>query len=122
MKLEKGGQYAQKGLAVHFMTEPNEICSKLPRTKAGSGVECIMGSYSGMIRPTLILAALKWLKKNNVFFKNIQIDLDALIEFAVTSSSTTEPEPEFEELIESGTIPIDYEFPSFGDNISFQFD
>ncbi len=74
LRLPSGGQYAQKGLAVHFMSDPDEICCILPRTNVNAGIVCIAGSYKGYIRPSLIIVALKWLKKCNRLYSDIEIN------------------------------------------------
>ncbi len=110
LKLDKGGQYAQKGLAVHFMTEPKEICCVLPRTAVDCGIVCISGKFKGFVRPAAICGALQWLKKNNRFFQDVDIDSSALIDFGQTNEQSMSLE-EFDNFVESGTVPLDYHFP-----------
>ena len=110
LTLPKGGQYAQKGLAVHFMCEPQEIFCCLPRTPVDSGIVCNSGAYNGFIKPSAIVASLKWLKNSeNKHFKHIEIDENALIEFDSVGVGTSESD--FREMIQTGTVSIDYNFP-----------
>ncbi len=108
LRLPSGGQYAQKGLAVHFLSDPDEICCILPRTNINNGIACIAGSYKGFIRPSLIIAALKWLKRCNKFYSETEINE---LMFFNDFENETNAHEEFLNVCESGVVSIDYEFP-----------
>ncbi len=99
------------------MTEPKEICCVLPRTAVECGIVCISGKFKGFVRPAAICGALQWLKKNNRFFKDVDIDSSALIDFGQMNEQSMSLD-EFDNFVESGTVPLDYHFPdAAGDTV-----
>jgi hypothetical protein len=101
-----GGQYAQKGLAIHFPDEPKEVLSILPRRDSNSGVICTSGNYKGVIRPLRLYCALTWLKHSNPLYDDIDIDLNQFRDLS------EQPSCSLDTVIETGMIPTDYDFPT----------
>lgn len=98
----EGGQYATKGMAVHFTSEPSELQNTLPRAPDDDGVICESGKYLEVISPLKICAALLWLKRHNALYRYVSINHDVLRTTGKHKSLTNH-------IIEYGTIPIDFE-------------
>jgi hypothetical protein len=105
LNLPAGGQYAQKGLAIHFASEPSDIIQSLPVKPANAGIVCLSGKTACYVRPHVILAALHWLKKHNHLYNNINICYD------VFGTDEQELESLQEEVEQTGLVPIEYEAP-----------
>ncbi|MCP4474631.1 MAG: hypothetical protein GY821_08735 [Gammaproteobacteria bacterium] len=65
---------------------------------------CTSGDYTGVIRAELIYLALKWLQRNNPLYSEVDIDYDVL--------PINVDRDEISDFIETGMIPIDYDFPT----------
>ena len=79
--MPKGQQRKIKGAICNVPVECDQTCSILPRPTERSGIILLKLKlefrghvYFEAVRPEFILAALNWLKANNVLYKDIKID------------------------------------------------
>ena len=83
MALPCGKQKAIHGPAVNVPTDLHPVCDLLPRLPSQAQIVpmklkrrlCYKGHYMyEYVRPDKVLAALEWLKNNNPFYKDVNID------------------------------------------------
>ena len=83
--LPKGQQRKIKGAICNVPVECHETCRVLPRPSERSGIIMLKLKrklefrghvYFQAVRPELILEALKWLKRYNILYKDVKIDLN----------------------------------------------
>ena len=83
MALPCGKQKAIHGPAVNVPTNLHPVCDLLPRLPSQAQIVpmklkrrlCYKGHYMyEYVRPAKVLAALEWLKNNNPFYKDVNID------------------------------------------------
>lgn len=77
-----GGQQHTRGHAINLFNKPEQVVTKLPRLPSDTGIVVVRppgnSAYAGLaefvVRPHLVRAALLWLKQNNKWYKDIEID------------------------------------------------
>ena len=83
--LPKGQQRKIKGAICNVPVECHETCRVLPRPSERSGIIMLKLKrklefrghvYFQAVRPELILEAFKWLKRYNILYKDVKIDLN----------------------------------------------
>lgn len=80
----RGGQYAYSGNVINFEQHINKFIKKLPThpSKLPSTLvfnkKTSTGTVQFRVRASKVYAALKWLKSNNIYYKNIEIDTEVI--------------------------------------------
>lgn len=104
--MHKGQQRKIKGAICNVPVECDQTCNILPRPTERSGIILLKLKrklefrghvYFEAVRPEFILAALNWLKANNVLYKDIEIDCTNvsrdLTEIALENEVNSSPMP-----------------------------
>ena len=104
--MHKGKQRKIKGAICNVPVECDQTCNILPRPTERSGIILLKLKrklefrghvYFEAVRPEFILAALNWLKANNVLYKDIEIDCTNvsrdLTEIALENEVNSSPMP-----------------------------
>src|SRR5579862_5904449 len=82
----RGGQYGYKGNVINFPQDVKEFTTRLPRKLSSLEVLVIRRQSESdlkafrdfTVRRTKVACALQWLKVNNQYYRDINIDNEAL--------------------------------------------
>src|SRR4051812_41735327 len=81
----RGGQYAYRGNVINFMQDVLEFAKRLSRNPSSLDILVIrLQSSNGLafknfnVRHTRVARALRWLKENNRYYSDIEIDAEVL--------------------------------------------
>lgn len=91
-----GGQYAEKGLVLNLPSDVQNVANQLPVRFAHSdmvGVKFIDDKHvpdddiKYLASPLKVFQALKWLKKHNILYRDVNIDMEEMVHDNLFGSS-----------------------------------